>query len=60
MRTGQSSVWAALALRAVAAEMIVPGAFMLWLGFAAAVVFLGVLLIPGLPVLAQVAAFVVL
>src|SRR3546814_20327569 len=33
---------------------------MLWLGFAAAAVFVGVLLVPGIPVLAQVAAFVVL
>ena len=37
-----------------------PGAFMLWLGFAAAAVFLIVLLLPDVPVLAQVAAFVVL
>lgn len=52
--------WAALALVLFAAETIAPGAFMLWLGFAAVVVFLGVLLAPGIPVLAQVAAFVVL
>src|SRR5690606_31034173 len=43
-----------------AAEAIAPGAFMLWLGFAAVVVFLAVLLVPGIPVLAQVAAFIVL
>lgn len=52
--------WAALALVLFAAETMAPGAFMLWLGFAAVVVFLGVLLIPGIPILAQVAAFIVL
>ena len=52
--------WAALALLLIAAETLAPGAFMLWLGFAAAAVFLVVLLIPGVPVLAQAAAFVVL
>jgi membrane protein implicated in regulation of membrane protease activity len=52
--------WAAVALLLFAAETLAPGAFMLWLGFAAAAVFLGVLFIPGIPVLAQVAAFVVL
>ena len=53
--------WAAVALLLFAAEALAPGAFMLWMGFAAAAVFLGVLLLPpGIPVLAQVAAFVVL
>lgn len=52
--------WAAIALLLFAAEALAPGAFMLWLGFAAVVVFLGVLLVPGIPVLAQVAAFIVL
>ena len=52
--------WAAVALLLFAAEAMAPGAFMLWMGFAAAVVFAGVLLIPGVPVLAQVAAFVLL
>ncbi|KAF1694285.1 NfeD family protein [Pseudoxanthomonas koreensis] len=52
--------WAAVALLLMAAETLAPGAFMLWMGFAAAAVFLGVLLVPGIPVLAQVAAFVVL
>lgn len=52
--------WAAIALLLFAAEAMAPGAFMLWMGFAAAVVFVGVLLIPGVPVLAQVAAFVLL
>lgn len=53
-------IWAAAALLLMAAETMAPGAFMLWLGFAAAAVFVGVLLAPGIPVLAQVAAFVVL
>ena len=52
--------WAAVALLLFAAEALAPGAFMLWMGFAAVAVFLGVLLVPGIPVLAQVAAFVVL
>lgn len=52
--------WAAIALLLFAAEAMAPGAFMLWMGFAAAVVFVGVLLIDGVPVLAQVTAFVVL
>ena len=54
------SIWAAVALLLFAAETMAPGAFMLWMGFAAVVVFLGVLLVPGIPVLAQVAAFVLL
>ena len=54
------SAWAAIALLLFAAEALAPGAFMLWLGFAAVAVFLGVLLVPGIPVLAQVAAFIVL
>ena len=52
--------WAAIALLLFAAEALAPGAFMLWMGFAAAVVFVGVLAVPGIPLLAQVAAFVVL
>ena len=52
--------WAALALLLFAAEAMAPGAFMLWLGLASAVVFVGVLVVPGIPLLAQVAAFVAL
>ena len=52
--------WAALTLALFAAEAMAPGAFMLWLGFAAAAVFLGVLVVPGIPLLVQVGAFVVL
>lgn len=56
----ESVTWAAVALLLFAAETMAPGAFMLWLGFAASAVFLIVLVVPGVPVLAQVAAFVVL
>src|SRR6185312_14511622 len=52
--------WAAVALLLFAAEAMAPGAFMLWLGLAATVVFAVVLVLPGIPVLAQVAAFIVL
>ena len=52
--------WAAFALLLFAAEALAPGAFMLWLGLAAAAVFLAVLLVPGIPLLVQVAAFVLL
>ncbi|HKN77568.1 MAG TPA: NfeD family protein [Lysobacter sp.] len=52
--------WAAIALLLCAAEMIAPGAFMLWLGLAAAAVFAIVWLVPGLSVLAQAVLFVVL
>jgi membrane protein implicated in regulation of membrane protease activity len=55
----QVVTWAAVALLLFAAETLAPGAFMLWLGFAAAAVFAVVLLF-DLPVLAQVALFVVL
>ena len=52
--------WAVLALLLFAAETMAPGAFMLWLAFAATAVFFIVLALPDLPLLAQVAAFVVL
>ncbi len=54
------SIWAALALVLMAAEALAPGAFMLWMGFAAAVMFVLVLLVPGMSLLVQVALFVVL
>jgi membrane protein implicated in regulation of membrane protease activity len=44
----------------LAAEAMAPGAFMLWLGFAAVVVFIGVWLVPGISLLVQVAAFIAL
>jgi len=56
----QTIGWAAIALLLFAAEALAPGAFMLWLGLAAAAVFLLVLAFPDLTVLAQVAAFVLL
>jgi len=51
--------WAAAALVLFALETMAPGAFMLWLGFAAAAVFAIVLLF-DIPVLAQVTSFIVL
>ena len=53
----QAVTWAVVALLLLAAETLAPGAFMLWLGFAAAAVFVLVLVVPDLPVLAQVVAF---
>ncbi|MBO9717744.1 MAG: NfeD family protein [Pseudoxanthomonas sp.] len=58
--SGGAWVWAVAALLLIAAETLAPGAFMLWMGFAAVAMFVLVLLVPGIPVLAQVAAFVVL
>ncbi|MGV8943565.1 NfeD family protein [Thermomonas sp.] len=52
--------WAALAMLLFAAEALAPGAFMLWLGFAAVAVFAAVWIIPDIPLVAQAAAFVVL
>lgn len=52
--------WAALALALMAAETLAPGAFLLWLGFAAAAVFLIVFVQPGMTLLAQMAIFIVL
>ena len=55
------STWAVVALLLFAAEAMAPGAFMLWLGIAAVVVFLGVLLVPvEIPILVQGVAFIVL
>ena len=52
--------WGVAALLLCAAEALAPGAFMLWLGFAAVDVFHGVLLVPGTSLLVQAVAFVVL
>jgi membrane protein implicated in regulation of membrane protease activity len=52
--------WAAAALILIAAETLAPGAFLLWMGFAAAALFVIVWAVPGIPLLGQVAAFVVL
>lgn len=56
----ETMTWAVVAVLLFAAEAMAPGAFMLWLGFAAAAVFAIVLVVPNVPVLVQVAAFVVL
>ncbi len=53
-------IWAAIALLLFAAEAMMPGAFMLWLGIAASAVFLGVLIVPGTTILAQAVAFILL
>lgn len=53
-------IWGAIALLLIAAETMAPGAFLLWLGFAAAAVFAAVLLVPGLNLLVQIALFVML
>lgn len=53
-------IWAALAVLLFAAEALAPGAFMLWMGIAAAAVFLAVWAIDGMTVLLQVVLFVVL
>lgn len=57
---GDVFAWAAIALLLFAAEALAPGAFMLWLGFAATAVFLVVLLVPGISALAQAVLFVAL
>lgn len=54
------TAWLVIALVLFAAEALAPGAFMLWLGIAAAVVFAIVLAVPGLSLLAQAAIFVLL
>lgn len=53
-------VWAVLALLLIAAETLVPGAFLLWMGIAAAVVCVLVLALPGMSLLVQIVAFVLL
>lgn len=58
MRT-ELIVWACLALALIAAETFVPGAFLLWLGLAAAAVWALLLFLP-LPPLWQAIVFVVL
>ncbi|KLD69968.1 NfeD family protein [Xanthomonas pisi] len=53
-------IWAVLALLLIAAETLVPGAFLLWMGIAAAAVCALVLVLPGMSMLVQIVAFVVL
>ncbi len=59
MRTAMI-VWASLALALMAAETLAPGVFLLWLGFAAATMFLTLLVWPDLAPVWQAAAFIVL
>ncbi|KOR44942.1 hypothetical protein ADT25_09670 [Xanthomonas oryzae] len=54
------AVWAVLALLLTAAETLVPGAFLLWMGIAAAAVCVLVLVLPDIALLVQIVAFVVL
>lgn len=44
----------------IAAETLVPGAFLLWMGIAAAAVCVLVLAVPGMSLLVQIVAFVLL
>jgi inner membrane protein len=57
---GEVFFWAAVALLLVAAEVMAPGAFMLWLAFAAATMFVLAWLIPDMPIVLQAVLFVVL
>jgi membrane protein implicated in regulation of membrane protease activity len=52
--------WACAALLLIAAETFVPGAFLLWLGLAAAAMLVIVLIVPGIAMLWQVLLFVLL
>ncbi|AUJ13336.1 NfeD family protein [Xanthomonas oryzae] len=54
------AVWAVLALLLIAAETLVPGASLLWMGIAAAAVCVLVLVLPDIALLVQIVAFVVL
>lgn len=51
--------WWLLALVLIGVEMLVPGYFMLWIGIAAGVVGLLMLVVPGIPALAQALLFAV-
>jgi membrane protein implicated in regulation of membrane protease activity len=53
-------VWAGLALVLMAAESIIPGVFLIWLGMAAAAVFLVLLVVPDLAPVWQAVAFIAL
>ena len=52
--------WWLLALVLIAAEMIAPGYFLLWIGIAAGVMGVVTLVVPGLPALAQAITFALL
>ena len=59
MRT-ELVIWAAIALLLMAAESVLPGAYLLWLGLAAGGVFVLSALFPDMGVLLQVVLFIVL
>ncbi len=56
MRT-ELIIWACVAAALIAAEALAPGAFLLWLGFAAAATFVLLLAVPALTTVWQVIAF---
>ncbi|MEO7012667.1 MAG: hypothetical protein ABI127_00030, partial [Dokdonella sp.] len=49
--------WWLLALLLIAAELVLPGYFLLWVGLAAAIMGLVMLVLPGLVFLAQAVLF---
>ncbi|MEO7433615.1 MAG: NfeD family protein [Dokdonella sp.] len=51
--------WWLLALVLIGVEMLVPGYFMLWIGIAAGLVGLVMLVVPGMPALVQASLFAV-
>jgi membrane protein implicated in regulation of membrane protease activity len=53
-------LWWILALLLIAFELVLPGYFMLWIGFAAALMGVLLLIAPGLSLLAQALAFALL
>ena len=56
----EAVVWGCVALGLIAAEVLAPGVFMLWLGIAAGIVAALVLVFPELPMTWQAVAFVVI
>jgi inner membrane protein len=58
--SGKQIAWLCISLVLMAVETFAPGAFMLWLGFAAAGVFLSLFVFPGMSLFAQVVLFGVL
>lgn len=54
------AAWAVIALLLYALEVMVPGAFMLWLAFAASALLVIVWLVPGLTLLVQAVLFIAL
>ncbi|WP_109127265.1 NfeD family protein, partial [Dyella sp. C11] len=53
-------LWWILALVLIAIEVILPGYFMLWIGIAAGITGVAVLMVPGMSMLAQAVVFTVL